>query len=67
MEKVLYSLPENDRDKVAAWIQSLGELINNIADDIELSTPETLPDKVVLLLRLSNELKVTASKIKYTD
>lgn len=59
------NLNNSDREQLSSWIEKVGEAINDIADNIEKGAD--LTDQIVLLLRLSNQLKVTASKLKYMD
>jgi hypothetical protein len=58
-------LSDSDREQLSSWMQKVGEAVNDIADNLERGT--NLEEQIVLLLRLSNQLKVTASKLKYAD
>jgi hypothetical protein len=67
MQNPNLNLTESQAEQLSSWVGKLGEAINDIADQIETCNPEELPDKIVLLLRLSNQLKAASSNLKYQD
>jgi hypothetical protein len=58
-------LSNSDREQLSSWMQKVGESVNDIADNLERGA--NLEEQIVLLLRLSNQLKITAAKLKYAD